>query len=71
MGRAILSVIVGYVVMFLVVFVGLTGAYLLLGQERAFKPGVYDVTVTRADVVVAEFTGRSKEIGGTFFEEAP
>jgi len=40
-------------------------------RSREGRDGVYDVTVTRADVVVAEFTGRSKEIGGTFFEEAP
>ena len=38
-------------------------------RSRAGRDGVYDVTVTRADTVVAEFTGRSKEIGGTFFEE--
>jgi acyl-CoA thioesterase len=38
-------------------------------RTREGRDGVYDVTVSRADVVVAEFTGRSKEIGGTFFEE--
>ncbi len=38
-------------------------------RSREGRDGVYDVTVTRDDVVVAEFTGRSKEIGGTFFEE--
>ncbi len=38
------SVILGYLVMFVVVFVGLTAAYLAMGADRAFKPGVYDVT---------------------------
>jgi hypothetical protein len=38
------SVILGYVVMFVVVFAGLTAAYLAMGADRAFKPGVYDVT---------------------------
>ncbi|RYP83440.1 hydroxyphenylacetyl-CoA thioesterase PaaI [Nocardioides guangzhouensis] len=40
-------------------------------RSRSGRDGVYDVTVTRDGTVVAEFTGRSKEIGGTFFEEAP
>jgi len=44
MGRAIAAVVVGYIVMFIVVFVTLTGAYLALGTERAFKAGTYDVT---------------------------
>ena len=40
-------------------------------RSRDGREGVYDVTVTRGDVLVAEFTGRSREIGGTFFDEAP
>ena len=40
-------------------------------RSRADRDGVYDVTVTVGDEVVATFVGRSKEIGGTFFEEAP
>jgi acyl-CoA thioesterase len=40
-------------------------------RTREGRDGVYDVTVTRDATVVAEFTGRSKEIGGTFFEEEP
>jgi acyl-CoA thioesterase len=40
-------------------------------RSRDGRDGVYDVTVTRGDQVVAEFTGRSREIGGTFLEEAP
>ena len=33
------------------------------------RDGVYDVTVVVGDVVVAEFVGRSREIGGTVWEE--
>ena len=40
-------------------------------RSREGRDGVYDVTVTRGDLVVAEFTGRSREIGGTFFDDAP
>lgn len=43
--RAILSVVVGYLVMFLVVFALMSGAYFALGQDFAYKPGVYDVSV--------------------------
>ena len=40
------SVILGYVVMFALVFVTFTGAYFLLGVERAFQPGSYEATLT-------------------------
>jgi acyl-CoA thioesterase len=36
-------------------------------REREGRDGVYDVTVTVGDDVVAEFVGRSREIGGTNF----
>lgn len=42
--RKIAAVIVGYLVMFVVVFVCLTGAYLGLGADRVFQPGSYEVT---------------------------
>jgi hypothetical protein len=42
--RLIGSVVAGYVIMFLVVFVALTAAYLGMGADRAFRAGVYDVT---------------------------
>ncbi len=45
MGRAIASVIVGYVVMALFVFVSFTLAYVLMGADRAYQPGVYDVSM--------------------------
>jgi acyl-CoA thioesterase len=36
-------------------------------RERDGRDGVYDVLVTVDDEVVAVFTGRSREIGGTLF----
>lgn len=36
-------------------------------RSREGRDGVYDVTVRCGDRVVAEFTGRSKEIRGTLF----
>jgi acyl-CoA thioesterase len=36
-------------------------------RSREGRDGVYDVTVRCADRVVAEFTGRSREIRGTLF----
>ena len=42
MMRAILSVVVGYVVMFLAIFLLFSGLYLVLGQERSFQPGSYE-----------------------------
>lgn len=35
------------------------------------RDGVYDVTVTAGEVVVAEFVGRSREIGGTLWDDSP
>lgn len=42
MARAILSVVVGYVVMFTTIFITFSGLYFVLGQERSFEPGSYD-----------------------------
>jgi len=38
-------------------------------RSRTGRDGVYEVSVTRRDEVVAQFVGRSKEIHGTLFEE--
>jgi acyl-CoA thioesterase len=38
---------------------------------RRGRNGIYDVTVRCGDRVVAEFRGRSREIGGAFFDEEP
>jgi hypothetical protein len=41
MGRAILAVVLGYLTMFVIVFVCFTGAYLGLGADGAFEEGTY------------------------------
>ncbi len=40
--RAILAVIVGYVALFLFVFVTFSVAYLTMGADAAFRPGTYE-----------------------------
>ena len=40
--RAILAVFLGYVSLFVVMIVGLTVAYMLMGADGAFKPGSYE-----------------------------
>jgi hypothetical protein len=42
--KAVLAVIVGYLVMALLVFSSFSLAYLLMGADGAFRPGTYDVT---------------------------
>ena len=42
MARSIIGVIVGYVTMTVLVIALFTGLYMVLGQERSFKPGVYE-----------------------------
>lgn len=44
MFRGILGVIAGYIVMVFVVFAGLTGLWLVLGESFAFKEGAKEVT---------------------------
>ena len=46
MGRNIIGGIVGYVVLFVVMFATCTTAYLVMGTDNAFAPGTYDVTMT-------------------------
>ena len=43
--RTIGGAVLGYVAMALAVFCGLTAVYLLMGADRAFQPGVYDVSL--------------------------
>lgn len=45
MGRAISSVVVGYVTMFATIFLAFSGLYLLLGQDLSFRPGSYEPSV--------------------------
>lgn len=40
-------------------------------RERAGRDGLYDVLVTVDQEVVAVFVGRSREIGGTLFDDRP
>jgi hypothetical protein len=42
MGRAIVSVVIGYVVMFATIYLSFTGLYLLLGQHLSFRPDTYE-----------------------------
>lgn len=42
MFRGILGAVAGYLVIFALMFALLTGAYLALGTDRAFRPGVYE-----------------------------
>ena len=44
MVRAVVAVVVGYVVMFALVFVTFIAAYLALGTDRVFQTGTYDVS---------------------------
>ncbi len=44
MPRAIGSVILGYLTMAVIVFGGLTAAYLAMGTDKAFKPGSYEIS---------------------------
>lgn len=44
MGRLFGSVIVGYLVIFVLVFALLSGAYVVLGADRSFVPGAWDVS---------------------------
>lgn len=44
MVRNIGGVILGYICMALTVFLTFTAAYLLMGADRAFKPGTYEVS---------------------------
>ncbi len=44
MGRVIGSVILGYIAMFMAVFVGMSAAWAALGPGGSFKPGSWDVS---------------------------
>ena len=44
MGRAILGVIVGYIVMAGAVLGSVAAAWMVMGPDRAYKPGVWEVS---------------------------
>jgi hypothetical protein len=52
MGRTIAAVIVGYLAMFAIVFMGLTAAYSAMGADGAFKPNSYEISGTWAVVML-------------------
>ncbi len=45
MGKKILAVIIGYVVMVAFIFITFTVVYIAMGTDGAFQPGVYDVSI--------------------------
>jgi hypothetical protein len=44
--RLIGAVVLGYVIIGITVFAGLSALWLAIGPDRAFQPGVYDVSMT-------------------------
>ena len=50
--KSIISVIAGYLVMGICVFLFFTAAYRVLGADGSFKPGTYDVSVIWASISV-------------------
>ncbi len=62
--RKILGAVVGYIVMFIIVFATFSGAYLGMGTERTFLPGSYDVTTLW--IVVSFVLGLIAAIVGGF-----
>lgn len=52
MGRAILAVITGYLVMALVASALFTGAFLALGDDRTYQPGTYEVSTLYVAIVM-------------------
>ena len=43
--RAIIAVIVSYLIMFVLDFIAFTCAYLIVGPDVAFKPGIYEASI--------------------------
>lgn len=46
MGRAILAVVVSYVVMLVLAFLAFTFAFVVFGSDVVFKPGIYEASTT-------------------------
>ncbi len=51
--RAVFSVVIGYVAMFVAIFLTFSGLYLLLGQDLSFRPNSYEPSVLWAAVSFA------------------
>jgi len=62
MGRNILAVIVSYIIIGIVVIGLFTGVYMIMGEDWAYKPGVFDVStgwiaVMLVSAVIAALVG--------------
>jgi len=44
--RAVLAVVISYVAMFVLAFIAFACAFLIVGPEVAFKPGIYEAATT-------------------------
>ena len=62
MPRLIGAVLLGYIAMVIVVFCGMSLAWLALGADGAFQPGTYDVTTTW--ILVSLAIGMFAAVGG-------
>ena len=63
MGRAIAGVVLGYLTMFVIVFITLTASFLTLGVDRVFVAGAYDVSMLWI-VVMTVFSLVAAIVGG-------
>jgi hypothetical protein len=64
MGRIISSVVVGYVTIFVAVFLIFSAAYLLLGTDGSFQAGSWDVSI--AWIAASILVGIVAAIGGGY-----
>lgn len=64
MGRNILGGIVGYVVLFIIMFITCTIAYLAMGTDTAFNAGTYDVSMTW--IIISSVLSLIAGIGGGY-----
>jgi len=44
MGRSILAIVISYIAMFVLAFIGFTCAYLVVGSNVAFKSGIFEAS---------------------------
>ena len=64
MGRAIGGVIVGYLVMFVIVFSTFSVAFLAMGTDGAFQPGSYEVSMLW--IVISIILGIAAAVAGGY-----
>ena len=46
MARSIIAVVVSYIAMFVLAFIAFTCAYLIVGSDVTFKPGIYEASMS-------------------------